>query len=368
MKVMHVHALAFPLLLFKLSDAAAGRLSLLSRADGDEMPSVQVAYCSAARTRLLQLRGGSNDDEDGDDDDIERVPKQASAAASFSEAAPRESGSFLMRGVKAAVMPPLKVFAQAPPITRSWVSASLLLAVMTSTGVLDTRSICMSEPMVLHAVEWWRVLVNFFFMGDALKSIFFWVQLHHFWDCCKMLEMVKYRWEPADFIKLIVCNAFMLCVLKHHFFPHTIFLGSPMVMTFLYMYAREYEAQQMNLLGFFSIRCGWLPFAQMLQDILQAGDIGPNILGLTSGHIYFYLSEVKSRLLLPDALQLNDIFDLLLKGTPLITVGEPGAEVMGEGDGGGDEGDDDEDCSGDEDGAASAGNSGVEDNPATAAA
>ena len=87
-----------------------------------------------------------------------------------------------------------------------------------------------------------------------------------------MLELVKYRWEPADFIKLILCNAVILLCLKQ-LFPSTIFLGTPMVMTFLYMYAREYEMQVMNLLGFFSIRCGWLPFAQMLQDFVQMGDV-----------------------------------------------------------------------------------------------
>merc|ERR1719231_610243 len=111
--------------------------------------------------------------------------------------------------------------------------------------------------------------------------------------------MVKYRWEPSDLIKMIVCNAGMLLVLKQ-LFPAMIFLGSPMVMVFIYMYSREYEVQVMNLLGFFQIRCGWLPFAQMLQDLLQAGDIGPNLLGILSGHTYFYATEVRPRMLLPE--------------------------------------------------------------------
>jgi len=316
---------AFQLLLVGAdARAATARTSLLSLTSGSDAASLQAARYG----RLLQLRGGADDEDDEDDaeeDDDDEValaskPK-AAAVAPPAEAAGAEP-SLLLKGLKAAIMPSLKVYAQAPPITRSWVSASVVLAVLTSTGALDTKAICMSEPAVLHAGEWWRMLVNFFFMGDALKSIFFWVQLHHFWDCCKMLEMVKYRWEPADFIKLIVCNALMLCVLKHHFFPHTIFLGSPMVMAFLYMYAREYEAQQMNLLGFFSIRCGWLPFAQMLQDILQAGDIAPNILGLSSGHIYYYFTEVSSRLLLPDAPKLAEVLDVVLKGKSIVEIPE----------------------------------------------
>ena len=104
-------------------------------------------------------------------------------------------------------MPPLKLYAEAPPITRSWVTASVAMAVLASSRGLDLRSMCFSERAVLHRGEWWRLLVNFFYMGDAIKSLFFWFQLHHFWECLKVLELVKYRWEPADFIKMIVCNA-----------------------------------------------------------------------------------------------------------------------------------------------------------------
>ena len=79
-------------------------------------------------------------------------------------------------------------------------------------------------------------------MGDAMKSIFFWVQIYHFWECLKVLELVKYRWEPSDFVKMILCTAGMLLCLKQ-FFPAMIFLGSPMVMVFIYIYARTYEQQ-----------------------------------------------------------------------------------------------------------------------------
>lgn len=222
----------------------------------------------------------------------------------------------LLEGVRRAVMPPLKLFSEAPPITRSWVSLSVLMALLSSSKVLDLRSVCFSERAVMQHGEWWRLLVNFFYMGDAVKSVFFWFQLHHFWECLKVLELVKYRWEPGDFIKMIVCNACFLLLLKQ-FFPAMIFLGSPMVMAFVYMYSREYEVQVMNLLGFFQIRCGWLPFAQMLQDLLQAGDIGPNLLGLVSGHTYFYLMEVRSRLLLPERLTLDDVLNLVIRGKHL---------------------------------------------------
>ena len=48
----------------------------------------------------------------------------------------------------------------------------------------------------------------------------------------------------------------------------------------------------------------------MIQDLLQAGDITPNLLGILSGHFYFYLTEVKSRMLVPGSNQDPSQFDL----------------------------------------------------------
>jgi len=55
-------------------------------------------------------------------------------------------------------------------------------------------------------------------------------------------------------------------------------------------------------MGFFQIRCGWLPWMQMLQDLLQTGDAVPSMLGLIAGHIYYYCEEVAPRLLMPHKL------------------------------------------------------------------
>eukprot|EP00965_Chrysotila_dentata_P252573 6210755-Pleurochrysis_carterae.AAC.1 len=70
----------------------------------------------------------------------------------------------------------------------------------------------------------------------------------------------------------------------------------------MYMYSREYQAQPINFMGFFQIRCGWLPWMQMLQDLLQTGDAVPSMLGLIAGHIYYYCEEVAPRLLMPHKL------------------------------------------------------------------
>ena len=129
------------------------------------------------------------------------------------------------------------MYREAPPITRTWITGSVFLSVLVAARRVDLRAIGFSERDVLEHGEWWRLLVNFFYMGDQVLSIFYWLQLYHFAECLKVLELVKYRWEPADFVKTILVNAAFLLVLKQ-FSKSMIFLGSPMVMVFVYLYAR----------------------------------------------------------------------------------------------------------------------------------
>ena len=131
----------------------------------------------------------------------------------------------------------LRMYREAPPITRTWITGSVFLSVLVAARRVDLRAIGFSERDVLEHGEWWRLLVNFFYMGDQVLSIFYWLQLYHFAECLKVLELVKYRWEPADFVKTILVNAAFLLVLKQ-FSKSMIFLGSPMVMVFVYLYAR----------------------------------------------------------------------------------------------------------------------------------
>ena len=95
----------------------------------------------------------------------------------------------------------------------------------------------------------------------------------------------------------------------------------------------------MSLFGFFQIRCGWLPIAQMFQDLLQAGDVMPNILGMVSGHTYYYFTEVAPMLLLP-------------RRVGWLEAADPDADAASASDDGSDDGGDDGDGDGDGDGEA----------------
>jgi len=209
-----------------------------------------------------------------------------------------------------------RLFSERPPITRSFVSLCVALAMFSSAGAVDLRKMQLSERALLDNGEWWRLLANFFYMGDNVKSFFFWLQMKNLYDTVNVLEQTKYRWSPGDLVHLIGGNMLLLLGLKQCVAKDLTFLGSPLVMAFVYSYSREYKDQVMNFLLMLSVRCGMLPVLQALQDFLMTGDIRPNVLGMLSGHTYFHIVEERKRMLLPKP-KLRDIWRFLWHGRPI---------------------------------------------------
>lgn len=194
------------------------QLSLLSR------PRVTARReLAALRLELLRLRGGQEAaaSPKGEEEEEEETSGQTVAAG----AAGRKPG-LLGRLLASA---PVRYFRSSPPITRSFVSVSVLLTILASQRLVDLRSIAFSEREVLRRGQWWRMLLNFFYMGEQPLSVFYWMQIYHLWECMRVLELVKFAWDPAAFVKMILLSIAYLLVLKQ-MAPALMFLGTPLVM------------------------------------------------------------------------------------------------------------------------------------------
>jgi len=212
--------LSAALLLLLAPQAECGVLRQPLLAQRGELGATAAAELTAAlRPRMLRLRGGQEAAASADEED-----EAADASGGSGRAPPKPS--LLSRVLGSA---PVTFFRSAPPITRSWVSISVLLTILASQRVVDLRTIAFSEREVLRRGQWWRLLLNFFYMGEQPLSIFYWLQIYHLWECMRILELVKFAWEPGAFVRMILLNVTYLLVLKQ-MAPSLMFLGTPLVM------------------------------------------------------------------------------------------------------------------------------------------
>eukprot|EP00964_Phaeocystis_antarctica_P012487 scaffold6881_cov71-Phaeocystis_antarctica.AAC.1 len=62
----------------------------------------------------------------------------------------QEGRPSLLRRVSAPLATPVRMFREAPPITRSWVSASVVMAMLSQARVIDLRNVCFDERAVWY--------------------------------------------------------------------------------------------------------------------------------------------------------------------------------------------------------------------------
>ena len=155
------------LLLLAVAECGVLRQPLLRRG---ELGTASDAELAALRPRrMLRLRGGQEAAASAAEEDEDSA---ADASAGTGSSSPKPS--MVSRVLDSA---PVTFFRSAPPITRSWVSISILLTLLASQKVVDLKSIAFSEREVLRRGEWWRLLLNFFYMGENPLSVFYWLQV-----------------------------------------------------------------------------------------------------------------------------------------------------------------------------------------------
>lgn len=141
----------------------------------------------AAPALLLRLRGGQ-EPAPASQKPPGSPPTTTADVHVSADTPPSPSPGLLARLLNSA---PVAHFRSAPPITRSWVTVSVLLTVLASQRLVDLRSIAFAEREVVRRGEWWRTLLNFFYMGEQPLSVFYWLQIYHLWECMRILELVK---------------------------------------------------------------------------------------------------------------------------------------------------------------------------------
>mmetsp|Transcript_18081 Transcript_18081/g.30964 ORF Transcript_18081/g.30964 Transcript_18081/m.30964 type:complete len:252 (+) Transcript_18081:209-964(+) len=175
-----------------------------------------------------------------------------------------------------------------PPITRYMAAGMVLTTVACNLGVINPMWLALFWQPVLRKFEIWRLFTNFFYHGKL--SINFVVRIVWVYTYAIPLEKQIYQFEPADYMFMLLFNG-LLCILSSPVFGFAI-LGAPLIMSIIYIWARNFPDQQVSLYGIVKIQSFFLPFAFACISLLMGQSIVPDLVGIAVGHIYWYLKEI----------------------------------------------------------------------------
>uniref|UniRef100_A0A7R9ZS60 Derlin n=1 Tax=Craspedostauros australis TaxID=1486917 RepID=A0A7R9ZS60_9STRA len=171
------------------------------------------------------------------------------------------------------------------PITKGYV---IMVGIVTVVGIAlgeeMAQSVMALDPMrIIYGMEVWRIVTAASFLGKP--SISWLLSGYYLYEHGSNLERL---YGPAQFLVFLLTQVSLLTVLSMMFgMP---FFASSMVTSMLHVLSRITPKMEVNWL-IFKIHYYLLPLALMATDVLQAGNLSaglPHVLGMLSGHFYFF--------------------------------------------------------------------------------
>ncbi|ONK69776.1 uncharacterized protein A4U43_C05F26600 [Asparagus officinalis] len=175
-----------------------------------------------------------------------------------------------------------------PPVTKAYGTLCFLTTVVCQLGLLDPISIALYYPWVFKNLQVWRLFTCFFFLGNF--SINFGIRLLMIARYGVQLEKGPFDKRTADFLWMMIFGAFSLLVLSVIPFFSSGFLGISLVFMMLYVWSREYPNAQINIYGLVSLKAFYLPWAMLAMDVIFGSRLGPDLMGIIAGHLYYFLT------------------------------------------------------------------------------
>lgn len=178
-----------------------------------------------------------------------------------------------------------------PLLTRIGLTIIFGVTVLVQLQILNPQLIFLNWPLVINKLQVWRLLTSVFFFGGFSFQFLF--QLYFFTSFSSKLEKNEIFAQPGDYLFFLLVQILMLDVISLVLawpagFP---MLGPSLVFAILYYWSRREPYAVLNFYSF-NIKGYQFPFALVFFQLLIGGNIWMDLLGLASGHIYYFLKEV----------------------------------------------------------------------------
>ncbi|KAH0788041.1 Derlin-1 [Histomonas meleagridis] len=180
-------------------------------------------------------------------------------------------------------------------------------------------------PQAIFQGQIWRIFTAPFFLGKLDMNLI--MRILSSFMMVKKLEEQHFSHRLSNLIFIFI----LLCILTMSLSAifGSFFVGSSVLSGLIYIYSKLYSNTMVNLMMVIPINVQWLPFTSLLIDLLNNMSMLPDLIGLASGHIIFYLLFVLPVLIKRPLLKTPTFLSRLLDDTNFIPEGEQRNNAFG---------------------------------------
>jgi len=279
----------------KLPSFQPRRIAFTSRKHVSEQQNNDEAAAATFNT-VLELRGGASRRKKGG-----RTASLYSNSSSSSKSSQKKSTAKTATGkakVKGSVKEEAKASAVSDTLTKYKAILPLTRVYITMVGIVTLLGLALGDELsqgllaldpirVMYGLELWRPITAACFLGPP--SIGWLMNAYYLFEYGSSLERAFGTAQHLLFLGiqitfLSVCSAFF----GQPFFAQSV------ITSMLHVLSRSMPNQKVKWL-IFTVPYWTLPYGLMASDVLQAGNAAaalPHVLGILSGHLYFFHKNV----------------------------------------------------------------------------
>eukprot|EP00591_Stephanopyxis_turris_P004277 CAMPEP_0195519116 /NCGR_PEP_ID=MMETSP0794_2-20130614/14399_1 /TAXON_ID=515487 /ORGANISM="Stephanopyxis turris, Strain CCMP 815" /LENGTH=340 /DNA_ID=CAMNT_0040648223 /DNA_START=203 /DNA_END=1225 /DNA_ORIENTATION=+ len=247
------------------------------------VPPATLSSSSLLNDAILELRGGASRG---------KMPKKKGRMGSLHSNSSNLSatGKTKVKGnkgseQKSAVSDTMQKYKSILPLTRVYIT---MVGIVTLIGVVlgdeAAQGLLALDPMrVMYGLELWRPFTAATFLGPP--SVGWLMSGYYLFEYGSNLESA---YGTAQHVLFLLCQIVLLSLLSVLFGQP--FFGASVITAMLHVLSRSMPDQKVKWL-IFTVPYWSLPLGLMATDVLQAGSPAaalPHVMGILTGHVYFF--------------------------------------------------------------------------------
>lgn len=175
-----------------------------------------------------------------------------------------------------------------PFVTRTYTTMCLFTTIAVQLDIITPFQLYFNPNLIFNHYQLWRLVTNFLFFGPIGFNFLF--NMIFIYRYCRWLEEGSFRNRTADFILMFLFGGTLMTIFA--LFINMVFLGQAFTIMLVYVWSRRNPYVSMSFFGLLTFQAPYLPWVLFAFSLLLGNSVIVDILGITVGHIYYFLEDV----------------------------------------------------------------------------
>jgi len=180
-------------------------------------------------------------------------------------------------------------FSTIPICTKVYMCTVFATTLVVTYGILSQQYLFISYTKAFFSFELWRLITCFCFAGKFSFNFLMYMMMVY----SRLTKLETEAKENKKYADLAVMLLFI--VITIHVFTfilgHAMFLCMEFIFALIYIDCKRNPEQEV-VLYFWKLKNAHLPWAMMLLSVIIGGSIVSNLVGIATGHIFYFLKDL----------------------------------------------------------------------------